>query len=735
MDPSCSSSLPSTTQPLPYHTVLHPEPNHTSADLPSTIALIQNLTTLAESTIDSIYEFLSSTPSSSSAASYVGRCPFDSRHLLPPESLFRHSLTCSSAPGSRLLDLGFLDNLHYPKSLRSEDQLLKENIFVRPLPEAEADICFSLEGELGEIYSNFFYKDCPGVVTSPEPSATCRTFTLPAILSSECANFINERCEGGGDLEHKVGILPSDLLALRSEVEAWSNFPAAYSHRVLLVAVHMHRADEFSLKRWIIMNSPKFGILIDAAMRDHAFLLLKLCLKVVRTEAVCSLKLFLEKKGFLDPKVVRFECPQLVSSLTWLASQISVLYGEVHGKFFVMGMLKESFLFAGRCLMLFRREDKNIITGNMEVEVHKLSEISSCDKVFVSQVASAIAALHERSLLEQRLNALRFAVPLPRFHRLNEYISTSIRASQERAKRSNYRALLEHDGLLWQRPNNPEFGKSKTREELLAEERDYKRRRMSYRGKKLKRNTTQVLHDIIEEHMEEIYLAGGIGCNVKMASENTFLPKFESERSKGLELRCSSNDAYEAKMMKEKTHEHDSLNDGSSTGSLRKAPHETRYEFYDDQHKLEKTKRETLNYRSRSPSYHSGYSHSRDRYSEQTDQTNWRSTRDKYERRGSNYMSSYKDYDNRSTLTSKSHEATRFEYNCTLQSRRRCGSRASEKQRTDSSRVDMFEDRYEPSRSYDSSDTFYEVDSGGSHYLQPQKPVSLKNDSEHHYKK
>lgn len=34
--------------------------------------------------------------------------------------------------------------------------------------------------------------------------------------------------------------------------------------------------------------------------------------------------------------------------------------------------------------------------------------------------------------------------------------------------------------------------KTKTREELLAEERDYKRRRMSYRGKKAKRSTLQV---------------------------------------------------------------------------------------------------------------------------------------------------------------------------------------------------------------------------------------------------
>ncbi|KAK8970072.1 hypothetical protein KSP40_PGU019303 [Platanthera guangdongensis] len=37
------------------------------------------------------------------------------------ESLFHHSLTCSSTHGSPLLDLGFLDNLRYPKSLKTED--------------------------------------------------------------------------------------------------------------------------------------------------------------------------------------------------------------------------------------------------------------------------------------------------------------------------------------------------------------------------------------------------------------------------------------------------------------------------------------------------------------------------------------------------------------------------------------------------------------------------------------
>lgn len=63
----------------------------------------------------------------------------------------------------------------------------------------------------------------------------------------------------------------------------------------------------------------------------------------------------------------------------------------------------------------------------------------------------------------------------------------------------------------------------KSREELLAEERDYKRRRMSYRGKKMKRTTTQVMRDIIEDiiedYMEEIKAAGGFGCSLDEAEE------------------------------------------------------------------------------------------------------------------------------------------------------------------------------------------------------------------------
>lgn len=245
----------------------------------------------------------------------------------------------------------------------------------------------------------------------------------------------------------------------------------------------------------------------------------------------------------------------------------------------------------------------------------------------------------------------------------------------------------------------------------------------------------QVLHDIIEEHTEEIKQAGGIGCNVKIASESTLDSKFEHDRIKDFELQCSGNTAYES-TIKNSAHlsvttlECDSSNDGSSI-SCSKSHLISRNEHYEEQHKLDKSKKDTPSFRSRSSSYHSDYFCSSERYSQQKDRNNLSPSRDKYDRRGSGHSSSYKDYDSRSTLTSKSREARKYEFNCTPESRN-YSSKASEKHWVNSTVKGMFEDRYEPSRSIDNCDTFYEGHSEISHSLESPKPHRIRNDIEHH---
>ncbi|CAN7003133.1 unnamed protein product [Brassica rapa subsp. trilocularis] len=130
--------------------------------------------------------------------------------------------------------------------------------------------------------------------------------------------------------------------------------------------------------------------------------------------------------------------------------------------------------------------------------------------ISVSRVAAAVAALYERSMLEGKIRAIRFAQPLIRYQRLHGVMTAQ--AVEERKERPSYRPIIDHDGLPRHRLSNQDMNKMKTREELLAEERDYKRRRMSYRGKKVKRTPRRVLRDMIEEFTEEVKLAGGIGC-------------------------------------------------------------------------------------------------------------------------------------------------------------------------------------------------------------------------------
>ncbi|EHA8588409.1 U11/U12 small nuclear ribonucleoprotein 48 kDa protein [Cocos nucifera] len=749
MDPQFSSRpfLP-LVRPVPSYTQNpHPNPNPSpipitdpsGADLPTTISLLKDLAALAETTLRSVSDFRSSSStassSSSSAASFC-RCPYDPRHRMPPESLFRHSLLCSSAPGAPLLDLAFLDSLRYTSSFKFDAQLRKENHFVRPLREADADLCFSLDGELGGIGSNFFYKDCPGVVTTPEPDASSRTFTLPGFLSIECANFASDRDEKDGVLmEGGVRILPSDFWALRCEVESWRDYPLSYSYAVLRVASSLNQVEEDVLKRWVISNSPQFGILIDVAMRDHIYLLLKLCLKAIGREALSCLKLLLSKDSLLDVKSPSFECPRLVGSLTWLASQLSVLYGETNGKFFTIGMLKELLIQAGSSLLLIRLGEKkdeedgcgNAIGFGVSGKGCKYGESNS---IFVSQVAAAVAALHERSLLEGRINALRFAQPLSKSQLIMEHSYASARGIEERGKRPNYRPLLEYDMLRGHRDQNQGEGKAKTREELLAEERDYKRRRMSYRGKKVKRAPKEVLRDIIEEYMEEIKQAGGIECNVKV-SQGTAVSTLKCNSQSdvtgyihGLQgSGCSLSETRKEKSL----HWDVCISDKSNRGhDLQKIHQKPKYEHYGhwDDHEGSKHKREKK-YESRSPSSHRNYAQLHDRnesHRERGDMVEWNDP---------SYSSTSKDCISRSTLTSKHFKK---EYDHISENKNKERARTHESHRSESVTQDAFGDRYEPSSSYDEYGATYGDVSAGSNYLRSDKFSSPRNHDQYHDK-
>uniref|UniRef100_A0A0D9W3P4 Uncharacterized protein n=1 Tax=Leersia perrieri TaxID=77586 RepID=A0A0D9W3P4_9ORYZ len=290
------------------------------------------------------------------------------------------------------------------------------------------------------------------------------------------------------------------------------------------------------MRRWVVASSPRYGggVVIDAATGDHVLVLVRLCLNAAAAEACRSLETERVRSGEEDggsgfgddPRELRFECPRLVEGVVWLGAQLRILYGEGSGRLFAIAAVREAILRAGSRLVVgvggSGEGGEAGASGGESVQGSDFGNVGT-SSVYVSQVAAAVAALHERFSLEEKIKALRaprrskyqlytFSILTVQFNNLIPH--TLERGHEERLKRPNYRTILEYDGVISRQVDSQESGRAKTREELLAEERDYKRRRMSYRGKKLKRNPKEILRDIIDEHMEEIKHAGGIGCLV-----------------------------------------------------------------------------------------------------------------------------------------------------------------------------------------------------------------------------
>ncbi|KAL7585038.1 U11/U12 small nuclear ribonucleoprotein 48 kDa protein [Lactuca sativa] len=511
-------------------------------DLHTTLSTLKHLINLSKTTIQSLSNIL---PTTTPATDAIATCPYNSNHRVPPNSLFNHHLRCPSSPA--VIDLALCDSLHYPNSLQAPQSPLNQenNCLTQTLSnDTTTDLCLSLDGYHISLDSNFFYRDCPAVVTFPHDNnkSDC-TLTLPAVLSAECADLtgdrsidINDTIDGLCSSSGLVELLASEYWNIRTEINQWNDYPASYSYSVLRSVLCSYISQKEYLMEWILVNSPFYGVVIDVFMRDHILLLFRLCLKAIAREAAGYLVSI--SKG--DPKDGKFcfQCPVMSRVLTWLASQLAILYGEVNGKVFAISMLKQSLLIsASKSLFLFgeQRASKSVNVSKIDGKAVMEHDGRTPWIILVSQVAAAVAALHERFFFETRIRTIRASRFVPVYQRVQEHGYISKMADEERGKRSNYRAIIEHDGVLWHHGGNQDGNKNKSREELLAEERDYKRRRVSYRGKKMKRSTTQVMRDIIDEYMEEIkhaYMAGSGQSSLdstKLASKASSMNDLDNE--------------------------------------------------------------------------------------------------------------------------------------------------------------------------------------------------------------
>ncbi|KAF3547972.1 hypothetical protein DY000_02003581 [Brassica cretica] len=377
---------------------------------------------------------------------------------MPPEALFLHSLRCPKP-----LDLTPL--------LGSFSNSYKNTLELPIEPElnnGDGDLRFSLD-DVTDFGNNFFYNDCPGAVNFSELDGKTRRFTLPSVLLSvECSEF-----EGSSVLEKSLRLLPSDVCAMRSEIGGWRDYPSFYSYSVLCSILSSEAVEISELRTWILVNSTRYGVVIDTFMSDHVFLLFRLSMKAVVKEAIVFMMEYdANAAGEQSCKSRTFECPVLVRVLSWLASQLGVLYGQGNGKFFALDMLKQFVEVSASRIMLFRSPESSGVLKDLDEDVKIGKALDSGQVISVSRVAAAVAALYERSILEGKMRAIRFAQPLTRYQRMAELGVMTTKADEERKGRPHYRPIIDHDGLPRQRLSN------------------------------------QVLRDIIEEFTEEVKLAG-----------------------------------------------------------------------------------------------------------------------------------------------------------------------------------------------------------------------------------
>lgn len=624
---------------------------------------------------------------------------------MPPESLFSHFLRCSSVPLE-------LDISSYRKTFQPSSDQQHQEEFIRG---NDNEICFSLDDYIGDFGSNFFYKDCPAAVSLSDKDKK-KTFTLPGIMSVECANIVGV---GLGELKCRNNecfrMVPSNLWSIRREVEGWTDYPVSYSFNVSCGILGSNMVQGCDLSGWIVANSPRYGIVIDGYVADHILVLVKLCLKAILREAlgvldtdkVCRDVQEKDLKGKWENRI--FSCPVLVQVLMWLAMQLSTLYGETGGKLFAIGILKQCLLKGASRLSLLPLEERVAESSDSGEQSHVLHSSSKEIKleeelksgaeckvvttegetlgsgmIFVSQVAAAVAALHKRRILEEKIRQLQANQQLNRYQRFAEHAYLSERANEERKKRTDYRPIIDHDGLPRQPLTDQETNKAKTREEILAEERDYKRRRMSYRGKKAKRAPLEVMRDIIEEYTEEIKKAGGIGLFVKGAEEGETAPSpTDHNLSVDFEdLSKSVNDEPESARgtldhFRKRSHSCHGHNTRSSTSEVvseryREISRQEKHESHDQRHIDTKRRNEGYSRSSKRPDSHV------DKISHRTERDNAESSRSKY-------------YENRRASSSRMsrHSGQRSSYSMS--------SRSDEESRG-------FNDRYDPSESHDRID-------------------------------
>jgi U11/U12 small nuclear ribonucleoprotein SNRNP48 len=109
-------------------------------------------------------------------------------------------------------------------------------------------------------------------------------------------------------------------------------------------------------------------------------------------------------------KAILRDVSVLNNALVWLESQVSILYG-VNGKFFVLNFVKKCILVGASVLLLFPLGNEVGDSVDSKEEKNNTTDCIQERKILMPQVVVAVAALHERALLERKIKGFWFSHP------------------------------------------------------------------------------------------------------------------------------------------------------------------------------------------------------------------------------------------------------------------------------------------------------------------------------------
>ncbi|MCO5589501.1 hypothetical protein L7F22_043468 [Adiantum nelumboides] len=318
---------------------------------------------------------------------------------------------------------------------------------------------------------NPFYKDAPGVVQVPvyPNDGSFENLKLPDFAMGERWDELTLE-SFGADREVQGTLLPSRYWLVSKEIAEWTVLPKKLTLYQLKALAGLPLVQQADLKKWLLTHGRSYGVPCSSSLADHIVFLLVFCLRAVHREATPLID--------SSEKLALVDCRTLHQTASWLSIQLAPAYDAACCANLVLGLYKYALKMAAYCSVRplrrsgpegVQKEESIKVGAGLEQEPHyhpfpsseactDLSEQSSCvgDGVLCLQhLAAAILAIHAQAV-HKTCTASDLLTCLPN-QRSAVHMMVTNKAAEVRATRAGYRAVLEHDGLMWQRPQNQRY--------------------------------------------------------------------------------------------------------------------------------------------------------------------------------------------------------------------------------------------------------------------------------------